>query len=110
MSAHHEGPHDIIFSILFVMCSAVDIFPSVFISKTTSVSVLPYCDIPNFSFHTRQREKLFHCALKLADRKGVLAVGRGSLNVVCSYIAVRVQVAFVTVPKYINFVIFLNDV
>jgi len=32
ISAHHEGPHDIIFSILFITCSAVDIFPSAFIS------------------------------------------------------------------------------
>ena len=54
ISAHHEGPHDIIFSILFITCSAVDIFP-----EPPQLVFYLYCDTPSFSFHAQQQEKLF---------------------------------------------------
>ena len=104
MSAHREGPHCIIFSILFITCSAVDIFPSAFISQTTSVSVLPLL------WHTKF---LISCSTAGNIVSLYFVVGRqesryespfmGSLNVVCS---LWIQFGL---SLDINFAIFLND-
>jgi hypothetical protein len=108
MRAHHEGPHDVIFCMLFITCSAIDIFPSAFISQTTSLSVLPLLWHIKFLIPYSTAGNIVSLCFVVGRQESRYewCVGMGSLHVIWSSVALWIQFGL---SLDINFALFLSD-